>query len=74
MGEVAFGHEVVGLDGAINVVLVDTNGNSHEHVLRSLCCSSVDLEQVRTLEGLESKADITDLAQITKLLGCTYKL
>ena len=74
MGEVTFGHEVVGLDSAINVVLVDANGDSHEHVLRSLCCPSVDLEQVRTLEGLESKADITDLAQITKLLGCTYKL
>ena len=74
MGEVTFGHEVVGLDGAINIVLVDTNGDSHEHVLRSLCCSSVDLEEVRTFEGLESKANMTDSARVTNSSGCTYKL
>lgn len=56
MGEVPLAHQVVRLDTLFDVGAVDTDGNSHEHVLRSLGDSSVDSKQVRSLEGFETEA------------------
>jgi hypothetical protein len=39
---------------------VDPDGNSHEHVLRSLGDGSVDSEEIRSLEGLEAEAEWRD--------------
>lgn len=46
MSEVTLGHEIVGLNGTVNVVLVDTDSDTHEHVLWPLRCSTIDLEEV----------------------------
>ena len=36
MGEVAFGHEVVGLEDAIDVAPVDAHSDTHDHLLGTL--------------------------------------
>lgn len=42
--EETLAHEVVRLDGALDIVTVDPNGDAHEHVLRTLCDTAVDPE------------------------------
>lgn len=39
-------HQVVGFDGALDVVTMDANGNAHQHVLRALGNLAVDAKQV----------------------------
>lgn len=51
--------EVVGLDYALDVSSVNTDGNTHEHVLRPFSDAAIDAEQVRPLERLEAEAEIT---------------
>lgn len=46
MGEISFRHEVVGLDHFGNVGTVDTNSDSHDHVLRALDNLAIDPEKV----------------------------
>jgi hypothetical protein len=45
-------HEVVRLDGRVDILAVDADGNAHQHVLRTLHDFGVDLEQIRTLKRL----------------------
>ena len=45
-------HVVVGLLDPLEVVVVDANGNAHDHVLRALHDLVVDPEEVAALEGL----------------------
>ena len=47
--EPALAEVVVGLDGSVDVVLVDADGDTHEHMLRALDNNVVDLEEVRAL-------------------------
>jgi len=35
MGEVALGHEAIGFDGAVDVRVVNTNGDTDKHALRT---------------------------------------
>ena len=58
MREVAFGHEVVGLNDAIYVVAMNADCHSHDHVLRTLSDATVDSEEVGPFESLETKAVI----------------
>ena len=55
VGEVSFRHEVVGLKCSINIASVDTNSDTHKHVLRSFSYSAIDSEKVRTFESLETE-------------------
>ena len=55
VGEVALRHELVRLNGSINVVLVNPNSDTHVHLLRALTNSTVDFEQVRALKGFETE-------------------
>ena len=48
-------HEVVRLDGGVDVLAVDAHGDAHDHVLGALGDLAVDLEKVRLLEGLEAE-------------------
>ncbi len=36
MSKELFGHEVVGFDGAFDILAVDADSNAHQHVLRPL--------------------------------------
>jgi hypothetical protein len=47
--------EVVGFNGRFDIVFVDTDRDTHEHVLRAFYYTAVDAEEVGTLEGLETK-------------------
>jgi hypothetical protein len=42
MGEVSLGHEVVCLDHLLDILTVNTDSHSHNHVLRSLDNLAVD--------------------------------
>lgn len=64
MDEPLLGHEVVGLDGLVNVSAMDADGNSHQHVLRSLDRAAVDLEQVGLLQGLEPEIVVAEVAVV----------
>ena len=44
------------LNNAINVAAMDTDSDTHEHMLWSLSNASVDPQEVRSLERLEPKA------------------
>ena len=55
VSEVAFAHQVVGVECLLDVGVVNADGHAHQHVLWTLCDFAVELEKVRTLEGLESK-------------------
>ena len=46
VGEVSLGHEVVRLDDFLDVSAVDTDSDSHNHMLRSFGDPAVDSEQV----------------------------
>ena len=49
------------LDDGSDVILVDADSDTHQHVLRSLHNLLVDLEQVRPLEGLEPKVVVAEV-------------
>ncbi len=56
MGEEFLRHEMVGFDCGCNVLLVDSNRDSHEHLLRTFYDSAVDFEKVGPLQSLPGSA------------------
>ena len=67
MGEPAFAESVVRLHHRIEVVLVNTDGHAHEHVLRALDDFVVDLEQVAALQGFESEVIVVEVPVVDDL-------
>ena len=59
MRKPAFGHQIVRFDGGLDVVLMDTNRDSHQHLLRAFDHFAVDLKQVGPLECFEAKIVVT---------------
>ena len=76
VGKPALRHQVVGLDCALDVVLVDADGDAHEHVLRTLGDLAVELQQVRALERLEAEVVVVEVAVVDdgriQLLGVGF--
>ena len=62
MCKVSLGHEVVRLDDLCDVTTVNTDGNSHDHVLWPLNDLAVDAEKVRPFERLEAKVIVRKVA------------
>lgn len=62
MGEVFGGHEIVSLDGRVDIVLVDSNCYPHEHVLRALDDLSIQADQIRSLKCAETKVIVVEIA------------
>jgi hypothetical protein len=56
MGEISFGHEIVGLNDPVNVSTMNPYSNTHNHVLWALSDTSIDTKEIRALEGLETEA------------------
>jgi len=56
--EITFGHEVVPLNNSIKVRVraVDSDSDSHNHVLRSFGYASVNAEEIGAFEGFEAEA------------------
>lgn len=55
VGEPALRQQVVRLDGGVDVVLVDANRHTHQHVLGALDDLAVDTQEVRPLQGLQQQ-------------------
>lgn len=55
-------HEIISLDSAINISAMNTNSDSHQHMLRSLDSSSINLEQIGLLERLEPEIVVVEVA------------
>ena len=53
MGEVTFRHEVIRLENSIDVGTMNTNSNTHDHMLGY---TTVNAKQIWSLKGFESKA------------------
>ena len=53
MCEIAFGHEIVRLNNPVHVRAVDSDGNSHDHVLRSFSNATIDAKEVGVFERFE---------------------
>ena len=49
MGEMFGGHELIRFDDFFNVGAVDSNGNTHDHVLRAFGDFAIDSQEIRTL-------------------------
>ena len=64
MGVELLRHELIHLQGGIEVVLVDADGHSHEHLLRPLNNDAIALEKVRALERLEAKVVVLEVALV----------
>mmetsp|Transcript_58906 Transcript_58906/g.162848 ORF Transcript_58906/g.162848 Transcript_58906/m.162848 type:complete len:327 (-) Transcript_58906:3-983(-) len=64
VGEELLAHESVGLDGRVHILLVDANGNTHEHVLRALRDLAIDLEEVRALKSFEAEVIKLEVAVV----------
>ena len=55
MSKPTLGEQVVGLNSRFDIMLVDTNSNTHKHVLRAFYYTAIHTEEVGTLESLETK-------------------
>ena len=64
MREVLLGHELVGLDGGVDVLAVNADRNSHNHVLGPLRDLAVAAHQVATFEGLEAEVVVLEVAVV----------
>ena len=68
VGKVPLAHEIVGFEGFGDVFVVDTNGNSQQHVLRTLCDFTVQAEQVGTLECLETEVIVVVITGVINVI------
>ena len=67
MSEPPLRHHVICLDSRINIVLVNSNRNPHQHVLRPFYNLPIYLQEVRPLKGLEAKVIIVKVPVINDL-------
>ena len=49
VSEVSLGHEIVGFDGTVDVVAMDTYSDSHDEVLWPFGSPTIDLQKIRAL-------------------------
>ena len=64
MCKVFAGHQIVCLDRALNVVTVDSDRHTHDHVLWTFCDLAIEAEEVRSLEGLESEVLVVEVSVV----------
>mmetsp|Transcript_19727 Transcript_19727/g.38612 ORF Transcript_19727/g.38612 Transcript_19727/m.38612 type:complete len:405 (-) Transcript_19727:253-1467(-) len=64
VGEELLRHELVCLNGTVDVILVDANGHTHEHVLRALSDLTVKAQKVGPFEGLEAEKVVLEVAVV----------
>ena len=58
MGEMFGGHEVVGFNDLLDVIAVNTDGDTHNHVLRSFCDFTIDSQEIGSLTlGMSCKGN-----------------
>jgi len=67
VGEPAFAESVVRFNDRFEVVFVNANGHTHQHVLRTLDDFAIDFEQVAPLEGFESEVIVVEVPVVNDL-------
>ena len=67
MSEPSLRHQMISFDNRIDIILVDTNSNPHQHVLRPFNNISLYFQQVGPLKGLEAKVIIVKVSIIDYL-------
>ena len=55
--EITFGHEVVCLNNPVKVRALDSDGDSHNHVLRSFSEASVNAEETGAFGSFETEGE-----------------
>jgi hypothetical protein len=64
---------MVGLDDPLNIISVNANGDTHDHLLRSFSYSTIDSEVIGSFESFKTEAEI--VKSIVGLGGkISYKL
>ena len=53
MCEITFGYEIVHLNNPVHVRAVGSDGDSHDHVLRSFSDAPIDAKEVEAFESFE---------------------
>lgn len=67
MSEPPLRHHMIGPNDRVNVTLVNSNSNPHQHMLRSFHNFSLDLQKVRPLKGFKAKVIIVKVTVIDDL-------
>ena len=62
MSKPFLGQQIVGLDGGFDVFLVHSDGHAHEQMLRPFRGLAVDLQQVGSLQGLETEEVVLEIS------------
>jgi len=73
MGEITLGHEVIGLNNALDVGPMDAYSDTHKQVLRPFGRDAIYFQQVRPFESFETKTE-ESLTTGRTIEGKTYKL
>src|SRR5215217_5938757 len=55
MSKPTLAHQVISSDSAVYITFMNTNSHTHKQMLRAFYDLSVNLKQVRFLQGLETK-------------------
>lgn len=64
MREVLAGHQVISLHNLLDVIIVNANGDPHDHMLRSLCNFAIQAKEVRSLQSLEAEILIIEVTVV----------
>ena len=62
--EVSLRHIVVRLNCAFDVVAVNSNSDSHEHMLRPFSDLAIETKEIRAFEGLEAEELVVEIALV----------
>ena len=68
MGEVALAHQIVGVEGFLDVGVVNTDRHPHQHVLWAFSHFTVQFEQVGALQGLESEVIVVVVSTVVDVV------
>ena len=64
MGEMFGGHEIVGFNDLLDVIAVNPNSNTHDHVLWSFGDFAIDSQEIGPLHCLEAKVVVVEILVI----------
>ena len=66
MSEPPLTHKIVSLNDGVNILLVNANSHSHDHMLWSLYNFAMNFQKIRPLKGLEAEIVIVPVSSIIK--------
>ena len=74
MSEPTLRHHVVCFDNRINIILVNSNSNSHQHMLRPFYNLPLNFQKVGPLKGFEAEIIIVKISIIYDLAVQTSRI